>query len=47
MFLEFEAENTRFLTTDFVDDGVHNIVCLGDVGFLRPEFWVVHDSSTR
>ena len=47
MFLGFDVENTIFLTTDFVDDGVHNWVYLGDVGFLRPEFWVVHDSSTR
>ena len=38
VFLEFEAENTRFLTTDFVDDSVHHILCLGAVGFLRPEF---------
>ncbi len=38
MFLEFEAENSRILTTDFVDDIVHHILCLSAVGFLRPEF---------
>ena len=38
MFLEFEAENSRILTTDFVDDIVHHTLCLSAVGFLRPEF---------